>query len=134
MNPHVMHSIEELSYVKDLNNWSNNNVQFIGKLLLGIDGVYMCEGIEKNSSVKIAVDFSLTAQIPPRNAVVRIWGELELKHIVNQTVTMPFIKAKIARVIKSVDIPLYRRSLEIRREYAPHNYVSLTSTSKKSIH
>ncbi|XP_046463987.1 uncharacterized protein LOC124209827 [Daphnia pulex] len=134
MNPHVMHSIEELSYVKDLNNWSNNNVQFIGKLLLGIDGVYMCEGIEKNSSVKIAVDFSLTAQIPPRNAVVRIWGELELKHIDNQTVTMPFIKAKIARVIKSVDIPLYRRSLEIRREYAPHNYVSLTSTSKKPIH
>jgi len=100
MNPHVMHSIEELSFVKDLNNWSNNNVQFIGKLLLGIDGVYMCEGIEKNSSVKIAVDFSLTAQIPPRNAVVRIWGELELNHFNNQTVVMPFIKAKVCHLSK----------------------------------
>lgn len=130
--PHVMHSVEELSVVKDLTNWINNNVQFIGKLMLGIDGVYMCEGIEKNSSVKIAVDFSLTAQIPPRNAIVRIWGELELKHFLHQNVPIPFIKAKIARVIKSVDIPLYRKSLEIRREYAPNNYVSPTSTSKTS--
>lgn len=102
MKPHVMHSIEELSLVNDLNNWSNNNVQFIGKLLLGINGVYMCEGIEKNSYVKIAVDFSLTAQIPPRNAVVRIWGELELNHFDNQTVISPIVKAKVRYLSKRI--------------------------------
>jgi hypothetical protein len=102
MKPHVMHSIEELSLVNDLNNWSNNNVQFIGKLLLGINGVYMCEGIEKNSYVKIAVDFSLTAQIPPRNAVVRIWGELELYHFDNQTVISPIVKAKVRNLSKRI--------------------------------
>ena len=93
MLPHVMHSVEELVVIRDLTNWSNHNVQFIGKLLLGNDGVYMCEGIEKNSSAKIGVDFSLTAQIPPRNVVVRIWGELDLQQ--SQTVATPIVKAKV---------------------------------------
>lgn len=94
MLPHVMYSVEELSVVRDLNTWSNHNVQFIGKLLW-IDGVYMCEGIEKKNSAKVSVDFSLTAQIPPRNTVVRIWGELELKTVNNQTAPIPFVKAKV---------------------------------------
>jgi hypothetical protein len=62
----------------------------------------MCEGIEKNSYVKIAVDFSLTAQIPPRNAVVRIWGELELYHFDNQTVISPIVKAKVRNLSKRI--------------------------------
>lgn len=95
MLPHVMHSVEELSVVRDLTNWSNYNVQFIGKLVLGTDGVYMCEGIEKNSSLKIGVDFSLTSQIPPRNVVVRIWGELELQQLNSQTVSIPIVKVKV---------------------------------------
>ena len=97
--PHVMHSVEELSVVRDLANWSNHNVQFIGKLFLGIDGVYMCEGIEKNSSAKIGVDFTLTAQIPPRNVVVRIWGEIELQH--NLTAAIPIVKAKVCNFFSS---------------------------------
>lgn len=96
MMPYVMHSVEELGIVKDLTNWSNHNVQFIGKLL-GVDGVYICEGIEKNSSVKLRVDFSLTAQIPPRNAIVRIWGEIELKNFDGQTVPISLVKAKVSK-------------------------------------
>lgn len=97
MMPHVMHSVEELSIVKDMSNWSNCNVQFIGKLL-AFDGVYMCEGIEKNSSARVEVDFSLTAQVPPRNDIVRIWGELELKSIHPQT-SLPVVKVKVYNIL-----------------------------------
>lgn len=104
MLPHVMHTVEELSVVSDLSNWGNCNVQFIGKLgeSADIDGIYTCEGIEtnkKNSSVGsssnsgIRVDFSLVAQIPPRSALVRIWGELELKNI--NGLTVPLVRAKV---------------------------------------
>merc|ERR1712116_15353 len=64
------------------------------------------------------VDFSLAACIPPRNSVIRIWGELELKSGADQKI--PLVKAKVSRVIKSIDIPLYRKSLVSRRKFTPH--------------
>jgi len=112
-----MHSIEELSIVNDLSNWGNLNVQFIGKLI-ECNQAFVCGCIEKNSLLTIEVDFSLAACIPPRNSVIRIWGELELKSGADQKI--PLVKAKVSRVIKSIDIPLYRKSLVSRRKFTPH--------------
>lgn len=112
-----MHSIQELSIVNDLSNWGNLNVQFIGKLIK-CDEAFVCGCIEKNFSSTIRVDFSLAASIPPRNSFVRIWGELELKDEAGQK--LPHVKAKVSRVIKSMDVPLYRKSLAIRRKFTPH--------------
>lgn len=116
MLPYVVHSIQELSVVNDLSNWNNLNVQFIGKLT-NCGETLACGCIEKNSSSIVRVDFSLTPNIPPRNSFVRIWGELELKNVGIQK--LPFVKAKISRVINSIDIPLYRKSLTIRRNFTP---------------
>jgi len=112
MLPYVMHSIQELSVVDDLSHWANLNVQFIGKLT-DCDGAFVCGCIEKNSPATIAVDFSLTSDIPPRNSTVRIWGELELSR------NTPLVKVKISRTVQSVDIPLYRKSLIIRYNFTP---------------
>lgn len=114
MLPYVMHSIQELSIVNDLSNWGNLNVQFIGKLI-ECNEAFVCGCIEKNSLSTIGVDFSLSACIPPRNSVVRIWGELELQDGPDQKI--PLVKAKVSRVITSIDIPLYKKSLTIRRKF-----------------
>lgn len=92
MLPYVMHSIQELSIVNDLSNWGNLNVQFIGKLI-ECNEAFVCGCIEKNSLSTIGVDFSLSACIPPRNSVVRIWGELELQDGPDQKI--PLVKAKV---------------------------------------
>lgn len=114
MLPYVMHSIQELSIVNDLSNWGNLNVQFIGKLI-ECNEAFVCGCIEKNSLSTIGVDFSLSACIPPRNSVVRIWGELELQDGPDQKIRL--VKAKVSRVITSIDIPLYKKSLTIRRKF-----------------
>ena len=93
MLPYVMHSLQELSVISNLNNWANLNVQFIGKLL-DCDDCYTCVGVGKNSTSVVLVDFSLAAQIPPRNVLVRIWGEIEMKNINQQNV--PVVKAKVS--------------------------------------
>ena len=85
-----MYSVEELSLVKDLKNWGNCNVQLIGKLL-DCDGVHTCESIEKVPPAQIELDFSLAAQIPPRNTIIRVWGELELMN----TDGRPVVNAKV---------------------------------------
>ena len=141
MLPYVMYSVEELSVVKDLGNWGNCNVQFIGKLLDSDGAKYICTGIEKIPPAEIELDFSLAAQIPPRNTMIRIWGELELMD------NLPLVKAKVSsfplcyqynasifffgfqivRVIESVDIPLYKKSLDSRRMFTPH-FAPLEST------
>lgn len=104
-----MHSVEELSVVSDLNNWGNCNVQFIGKLSDSDDGVYStCVGIEPNINKNpssttggtIRVDFSLSAQDPPRGVPVRIWGELETKIIQGRTV--PIVRAKVSKIHQNV--------------------------------
>lgn len=92
MLPYVMYTVEELSLVKDLKNWGNCNVQFIGKIF-DTDGVFTCEGFEKSMSTGICLDFSLSTQIPPRNTNVRIWGDLELR-VVNNQLT-PVVKVKV---------------------------------------
>ena len=85
-----MHSVEELSVVKDLGFWGNCNVQFIGKFV-DCDEVHICEGIEKVPPATIELDFSLSAQIPPRNSTIRVWGEFELKSLDGS----PLVKAKV---------------------------------------
>ena len=92
MLPYVIFSVEELSVVKDLGNWGNCNVQFIGKLLDSDGAKYNCAGIEKNPPAKIEVDFALTAQIPPRNTILRVWGELEMMD------NFPLVKAKVSLI------------------------------------
>lgn len=105
MMPHAEQTVEELSVVSDLSNWGNCNVQFIGKLFdsAGDSGVYTCVGIESIKSKKatsektkeIIVDFSLAADIPPRNVLVRIWGELELKMF--NSLMSPYVRAKVCK-------------------------------------
>lgn len=90
MLPYVMYTVEELSLVRDLTNWGNCNVQFIGKIF-DTDDELTCGGFEKDMSTRICLDLSLSAQIPPRNTLVRIWGEIDLKKTNNQ----PIVKVKV---------------------------------------
>ena len=93
MLPYVIHSIEELCVIKDLSHWGNLNVQFVGRLI-EMEGTYRCLSMQKKSTENLLVDFSLSENIPPRNTLVRVWGEIQLMEIEN--CVKPCIKLKVS--------------------------------------
>ncbi|XP_047117935.1 uncharacterized protein LOC124798531 [Schistocerca piceifrons] len=75
--PHVPMTVEVLSLVNDLDNWSNVNVRVIGRFVRTVNGLYCLESVlEPDGPYRINLNVELLPKYPLINDVIQVFGEL----------------------------------------------------------
>ena len=108
--PFVPVSLEELSKVKSLKDWTNRNVRVVGMVVVPS---HLMSMFEDGGPYSIELDMSLLATPLLCSRPVQVFGEL------NVTLGITCVKVYFSREMDG-DIQSYQKMLELQKKYIPH--------------